>query len=198
MKNVPNILSALRIILTPIFLYLYWEGSFIWGIVGLGVFSLASLTDFLDGYIARKYKIETELGTFLDPLADKILTFSAFISLLFLNDRLFPWWAIAIIVFRDIFITVMRIVAKMRKVKMKTLKMGKIKTAVQLVFLYVALFLGVIKGYPHWIGDFAKDILKTDIMLVLTISVMAFTAYSGLEYIIKNRNLFRTGYGSGF
>lgn len=190
MKNVPNILSTIRILLAPVFLYLYWQGSLFWGILALVIFSVAAFTDFLDGHLARKHEIESALGTFLDPLADKVLTFSAFFTLPFIDSHLFPWWAVAVIVFRDIFVTVMRIVAKSRQTPMETRKTGKIKTAVQLVFLYIGLILGVFRGHPHWSGELADTILDTEIMLYLTVFVAAFTAYSGVEYVVKNKRLF--------
>lgn len=191
MKNVPNILSALRIVLTPVFLFLYWQGSFWGGVLGLLVFSIAAFTDFLDGYLARRYNLETPLGTFLDPLADKMLTFSAFISLIFIEEQLFPWWAIALIIFRDVFITVMRIVAKMRNTTLKTRKVGKIKTVIHLIFLFTGLILGVLRRDHSWLGKFAVAILSTKTMYVLTILVMLYTVYTGLEYVIANRRLFK-------
>lgn len=190
MKNVPNILSVIRILLVPLFLYLYWHGSVFWGMVGLVIFSIAAFTDFLDGHLARKHDLESALGTFLDPLADKVLTFSAFFTLPFINSSLFPWWAIGVIVFRDIFVTVMRIVAKLRKTTMQTRKTGKVKTVTQLIFLYIGLLLGLFRGNPHWYGRLADAILDTQIMFYLTVFVAAFTAYSGIEYVIKNRGLF--------
>ena len=190
MKNVPNILSAIRILLAPVFLYLYWQESLLLGILGLVIFTIAALTDFLDGHLARKHEIETSLGTFLDPLADKVLTFSAFFVLPFISTDLFPWWAIGVIVFRDVFITIFRIFAESKNTTMETRKSAKVKTAVQLTFLYIGLLVGVFKGHDNIIGSLADSILDTQRMYILTMFVTAFTAYTGLEYVVVNRQLF--------
>jgi len=190
MKNVPNILSAIRILLAPVFLYLYWQESLLLGILGLVIFTIAALTDFLDGHLARKHEIETSLGIFLDPLADKVLTFSAFFVLPFISTDLFPWWAIGVIVFRDVFITIFRIFAESKNTTMETRKSAKVKTAVQLTFLYIGLLVGVFKGHDNMIGSLADSILDTQIMYILTMFVTAFTAYTGLEYVVVNRQLF--------
>lgn len=190
MKNIPNILSVIRILLAPVFLYLYWQESLLLGILGLVIFTIAALTDFLDGHLARKHEIETTLGTFLDPLADKVLTFSAFFVLPFISTDLFPWWAIGVIVFRDVFITVLRIFAESKNTTMETRKSAKVKTAVQLTFLYIGLLVGVFKGHDNMVGSFADSILDTQIMYILTMFVTAFTAYTGLEYVVVNRQLF--------
>ncbi|MCO5248624.1 MAG: CDP-diacylglycerol--glycerol-3-phosphate 3-phosphatidyltransferase [Chitinophagales bacterium] len=191
MKHIPNILSALRILMVPAFLYFYWQDDISLIVLGFIIFLMATVTDFLDGYIARKYNYQSALGAFLDPLADKFLTFSAFISLPLINNELFPWWAICIILFRDIFITLLRVWAKYKNATMKTRIIGKVKTVVQFVFLYFVLFLGAFKGYPSWLGVLAKDILSnTEIIFSLTVFVVAFTVYSGIEYTIKNSRLF--------
>ena len=190
MKNVPNILSTIRILLAPVFLFLYWQESLLLGILSLVIFTIAAITDFFDGHLARKHEIESTLGTFLDPLADKVLTFSAFFVLPFISNDLFPWWAIGVIVFRDVFITLLRIFAKSRSTTMETRTTAKVKTTVQLVFLYIGLLLGVFKGHANLIGSLADSILDTQIMYVLTLFVTAFTAYSGLEYVVINRKLF--------
>ena len=191
MRHIPNILSALRILMVPAFLYFYWQDDISLIMLGFAIFLLATITDFFDGYIARKYSYQSALGAFLDPLADKFLTFSAIISLPFINKELFPWWAICIILFRDIFITLLRLWAKYKNTTMKTRVTGKIKTVVQFVFLYLVLFLGAFKGYPSWIGVLARDILSnTEVIFSLTVFVMLFTVYSGVEYTLKNSRLF--------
>ncbi len=191
MKNVPNILSALRIILAPIFLYLYLQVDLFWSAISIVIFTIAAITDFFDGHIARKHEIETPLGVFLDPLADKFLTFSAFIVLPFIDEQQFPWWAVFVIIFRDVFITSLRIFAKRRKMDMETRFIAKTKTTVQMVFLYIALLVGVFAGHEIWLGSIANSILSTDFMYYLMLFVTALTAYSGMEYVVINRGLFK-------
>ncbi|MCZ2394092.1 MAG: CDP-diacylglycerol--glycerol-3-phosphate 3-phosphatidyltransferase [Chitinophagales bacterium] len=191
MRHIPNILSMFRIIIVPFFLYFYWHNNVSFIVFGFSLFLIATITDFLDGYIARKYNFQSALGEFLDPLADKALTFSAFISLPFINKELFPWWAIVIILFRDIFITLLRLWAKYRNTTMRTRMSGKFKTVIQFGFLYLILFLGAFKGYPSWLGTIAREILSNkELIYSLTIFVVIFTVYSGIEYTIKNSKLF--------
>ncbi len=190
MKNVPNILSALRIILAPVFLFLYLQVDLFWSAISIVIFTIAAITDFFDGHIARKHEIETPLGVFLDPLADKFLTFSAFIVLPFVDEQQFPWWAVIVIIFRDVFITSLRIFAKRRKMDMETRFIAKTKTTVQMVFLYIALLVGVFAGHELWLGNIADSILSTNTMYYLMLFVTALTAYSGIEYLVINRNLF--------
>ena len=128
MQQLPNILSTIRIILAPIFLGLYIQDEVVWRALSVGVFAVAVVTDFFDGYLARLYGAQSSYGVFLDPLADKFLTFAGFICLPFIDPAQFPWWAIAVIVIRDIVITGMRVLADYRKFSMRTRYVAKFKT----------------------------------------------------------------------
>ncbi|WP_026167260.1 CDP-alcohol phosphatidyltransferase family protein [Balneola vulgaris] len=191
MKNLPNILSALRIVLAPVFLYMYLQGGLVWGGLSILVFTIAAITDFFDGHYARKYQIETPLGVFLDPLADKFLTFSAFIVLPFVDPTQFPWWAVIAIIIRDVFMTTLRIYAKRKKILMKTRYTAKTKTTIQLVFLYIALLLGLFQGTGNIIATWAEIILDTGIMFYLMMFVTFITVYSAVEYVFANKNIFK-------
>ena len=116
--NVPNILTVFRILLTPLFIYLLFNDFLFSNFFALVVFVLASITDAYDGYYARKYNVETEIGNFLDPLADKILVSSAFISFHLLG--LIELWMVAVILFRDLLITLLRIAMKRNGYSLKT------------------------------------------------------------------------------
>ncbi len=192
MKNIPNILSAFRILSAPVFLFLYLEGGLIWGLLSIVVFTIAAITDFFDGYYARKYEIESSLGAFLDPLADKVLTFSAFIVLPFIDPEQFPWWAVILIIIRDVFMTGLRVFANTRKITLKTRSLAKTKTTIQLVFLYLALLLGVFAGTGNIIATLSEIILGTGIMFWLMMLVTFITVYSAIEYIFTNKDLFIT------
>src|SRR5699024_8249698 len=109
MRNLPNILTTTRIVLVPIFLVLYLQDAVVWRALSMGVFAVAVLTDFVDGYIARLYHAESTYGIFLDPLADKFLTFAGFVCLPFIDAGQFPWWTIGVIIIRDVVVTTMRI-----------------------------------------------------------------------------------------
>src|SRR5690625_8013345 len=96
------------------------------------VFTIAALTDAFDGYLARKHKVESKLGGFLDPLADKFLTIAGFICLPFLDPTQFPWWAIILIVLRDIIVTALRLFASSKNLFMETRSPATLKTPIQI------------------------------------------------------------------
>ena len=196
MKSLPNILSSLRIALAPIFLYLYLQGGLVWGLLSVLVFTIAAVTDYFDGHYARKYQIETSLGVFLDPLADKVLTFSAFIVLPFIDESQFPWWAVILIISRDVFMTSLRVYANKKQMQMKTRSLAKTKTTIQLTFLYIALFLGVFQGTGNIVATWSEYILDTNVMFWLMMFVTFITVYSGLEYVFNNKKLFRSSTSS--
>ena len=191
MERLPNILSTIRILLTPIFLVLFFEPELWIKLIALGVYIIAAITDFFDGYYARKYNIETSIGAFLDPFADKLLTLSGFAVLPFIAADQFPWWAIISIAIRDISITLLRLWAQRKKIEIQTSSLAKLKTTVQMIFLYVGLVLGVFKGAPIFLGDWVSLILSTDLMFWLLVLVTGITVYSGAQYLSQNRHLFQ-------
>lgn len=190
MKNVPNILSAVRIVLAPIFLYLYLQDQLILQLISIVIFTIAAITDYFDGHIARKHEIESQIGIFLDPLADKVLTFSAFIVLPFIDESQFPWWAVIAIIARDVFVTLLRIYSKKKNITMKTRMTAKTKTTVQMVFLYIGLLVGAFAQKGFILSTYADWILQSGIMFILMLFVTGLTLYSGLEYVYVNRTLF--------
>ena len=130
--NLPNALTITRIFLVPLLVVVLltkFEGRVILGIreelVGAAIFGLASLTDLLDGYLARRRKQVTAFGQFTDPLADKLLTIAAFLSLVQMD--LAPAWMAAIIIGRDFAVTVLRSVAYARGIAMPARPLGKLK-----------------------------------------------------------------------
>ncbi len=191
-KNIPNILSALRIVLTPVFLIMYLQDDIVWRALSIAVFAIAAFTDFMDGYLARHFGVESKIGVFLDPLADKILTFAGFICLAILNPTLFPWWAIIVIMVRDILITALRVYADRRKLNMKTRFTAKVKTFAQMIFLYSFLLLGVFLQADVGISSFVNDLFSTRIPYFLLLAVAGITVYSGIEYLIMNPALMRS------
>ncbi|MDZ7694480.1 MAG: CDP-alcohol phosphatidyltransferase family protein [Balneolaceae bacterium] len=183
-------MSTLRIILTPIFLIMYIQDAVVWRSLSIAVFSVAVVTDFFDGYIARMYGAQTSYGVFLDPLADKILTFAGFICLPFIDATQFPWWAVAVIVFRDIFVTGMRMVADYRNHPMKTRLTAKAKTMSQMLFLYVSLIVGVFIKTDVWLSALCTELLESGFLGWCMIAIVVLTVYSGLEYVYVNRDIF--------
>ncbi len=134
--NVPNILTILRVVLVPVF-YLCFNLN-CW--VALGIFALASFTDFLDGYLARKNNQITNFGKFMDPLADKLLVTTALIC--FAASGQLPAWVTAIVVGRDLAVDGLRMLAASRNIVMAAGWSGKVKTAVTMAVICVMLVFG--------------------------------------------------------
>ncbi|MFA5634301.1 MAG: CDP-diacylglycerol--glycerol-3-phosphate 3-phosphatidyltransferase [Anaerovoracaceae bacterium] len=173
--NLPNKLTILRILLIPIFIVLLMNGYY----YSSGIlFIIASATDALDGHIARKYNLITNFGKIMDPLADKLLVTSAMICLVELGEV--AGWMVIVILAREFTITGLRAVAAGEGIIIAAGKSGKIKTVLQMVALSVILLL----NWPfsmftdHPIGNY-----------LLWIAVIA-TIYSGIEYIVQNKQIF--------
>ncbi|HET8865875.1 MAG TPA: CDP-alcohol phosphatidyltransferase family protein [Gracilimonas sp.] len=190
MKNLPNILSGLRMILAPIFLFMYIQDELIWRSLSIAVFATAAVTDYFDGKIARYYKLESDFGVFLDPLADKFLTFAGFLCLPFLDASQFPWWAVIAILIRDILVTSLRLYAGKKNLSMETRFTAKAKTMVQMIFLYAVLLVGVFKQADIDFSDVAMSIFNSGSLYYAMMFVTALTVYSGIEYLWINRDMF--------
>ena len=168
--NLPNKLTLLRIILIPIFMVvLYWgfSGS---TYVALAIFIIASLTDMLDGKIARKYHLVTDFGKFADPLADKMLVTAA--MLWFVEIGQMPAWALLIVIIREFAVSGLRMVASDKGRVIAAGWSGKVKTASTMVCI-VLMFLPI----PAW--------LNTACVWVIALT----TLYSGVEYFMKNKDV---------
>lgn len=190
MRSIPNILSTIRLILAPVFLLLYLQDEVVWRALSLGVFAVAVVTDFFDGYIARHYEAQTSYGVFLDPLADKFLTFAGFICLPFIDAGQFPWWAIGVIVFRDVAITGLRLAADYRQIPMETRVTAKLKTLIQMFFLYMVLVVGLFIRTDVWVSEPALRLMESGVLGWAMIFVVVFTLYSGIEYLVVNKEIF--------
>lgn len=176
--------------MAPVFLFFYIQEDIWLRGISLVIFLVAALTDFFDGYIARKYEVESKFGVFLDPLADKFLTFAGFVCLPFLSPDQFPWWAIILIVIRDLGITLLRIYADRSNLTMETRSSAKAKTAIQMIYLYAALIFGLLLLLGGRVGEAVQSVFEMDLFYWGMIAVMAITVYSGLEYLFVNRQLF--------
>ncbi|MFT5090797.1 MAG: CDP-diacylglycerol--glycerol-3-phosphate 3-phosphatidyltransferase [Candidatus Latescibacterota bacterium] len=186
--NLPNCLTALRIGLTPLFLLLLFADVWYWKSMAFVVFTLASLTDFYDGKLAREGNQVTDLGRFLDPLADKVLVTSALIAFVF--DRMVNLWLVVPIVARDVLITGMRLYGVSRGRQMQTSRLAKWKTAVQLFTVILLLF---IMGLQELMARFfAGDtfFLEGDTIHFLANGLMAavllLTVLSGVHYLFRS------------
>jgi CDP-diacylglycerol--glycerol-3-phosphate 3-phosphatidyltransferase len=169
--NTANKLTLLRVLMIPIFLVLlYWkfDGHMY---AALAVFILASLTDWLDGYIARHYNQTTDFGKFMDPLADKVLVIAA--MLWFVEVGLMPAWALLIVVFREFAVSGMRLVAVDNGKVIAAGWSGKVKTASTMVCICLMLL-------P----------IPAVLSLICVAVIVLTTVYSGIEYFVQNRAVF--------
>lgn len=188
--NIPNKITLSRIFLIPVFIILLsvtWD----WGTVESGswsislvqllaaiVFIFASATDWLDGYYARKYNLITNLGKFLDPLADKLLVSAALILLV--QMELAPAWIVIVIISREFAVTGLRLVAASEGIVLAASNLGKLKTITQLIAIITLL----LNNYPFEYIAFPFD------LIMLYVSLF-FTLLSGIEYFMKNWNVMR-------
>jgi cardiolipin synthase len=210
--KVPNLISLLRIALIPAILYLVFIPNRAHQVGALALFIVAAVTDFLDGWMARRLKQESDVGRFLDPLADKVLVISALIAFLFL-DPLIPFWMILIIVGRDVLITLMRYLAVQKGTELRTSRFGKVKTAFQMISIIIIMMVFTFRRSKVHLYE-TEDVFKFNkvyeiymssapdkwlviapycIMLLVTL----LTALSGLRYIMTNWRLFLPPYSKG-
>jgi len=186
----PNQLTILRIVLTPIFLYLFISDDLLMKQISLVIFIVAALSDWYDGWLARKFNYVTEWGKFMDPLADKILTSSAFIG--FVLVGLLQWWMVAIILVRDFTITSLRIYADRKGLVFTTSYYAKWKTVLQMVFLYYLLLIYIGSVTPELNKMFNEEfqaLLNLDLLYFIMLLITIITVHSGLYYINKNKEL---------
>jgi len=178
-----NKLTLLRVLLIPVLiLFIYIEplkrsigfldleiGQFVFAVL----FLVAALTDFLDGYIARKYNQITTFGKFLDPIADKLLVMLAFLYLMMIMPDRVPLWAVMIVIVREFMVTGVRLLAIEKGQVVAASPYGKAKTAVTMVALIILLFKDF--SLTPWIGN-----------IVFWIAIVL-TVVSGIDYLVKSK-----------
>ncbi len=198
--NWPNRISILRILLSPLFMILLIDNREGSRIAALGVFTIASLTDLYDGYLARKYGWITNLGKFLDPLADKLLVALALIGLNQID--LVPAWALYLIIGRELLVTGLRAIAAYAGVLIMPSRMGKYKTLSQMLSMFCYLLFSVLYyGSNMERGAFlsftdAISLLSTKSLLLLSADILILIAVflsiiSGVDYFWRNRSILR-------
>ncbi len=200
--NLPNKITLSRIFMIPVFIVLFFldgvlpeiKGAPIAFGVAAIIFAVAACTDFIDGHIARKYKLVTNLGKFLDPIADKVLVSTAMILLLTMDGL----WArlawtnaiyialavcICVIMARELIISAFRQIAAVNKVVLAADKLGKIKTIFQDVSIFALLFSASVPGLAGEIVCYVG--------LVLFAVATILTVWSGISYVVKNRQVLK-------
>ncbi len=173
--NLPNKLTIFRVILIPFFVVLLlFDITAYDKWIALAIFIIASLTDFLDGHIARKYNLVTNVGKFMDPLADKLLVCSAMICLVELSR--IPAWVVIVIIAREFIISGFRLVASDNGVVIAASYWGKFKTVFQMVMICLM------------IADLPPLALVTQIVMWVA---LVLTVVSLVDYLIKNKGVMR-------
>jgi CDP-diacylglycerol--glycerol-3-phosphate 3-phosphatidyltransferase len=185
--TLPNQLTILRIILSPVFLYFFLSDLIWMKEVSVAIYIVAALSDWYDGWLARKFNYITSWGKFWDPLADKILTSAAFIGFAIVD--LIPWWMIIIIVGRDVIITLLRVFADIKNYAFTTSYYAKWKTLLQMVFLYYLLILYVAQFSPEinsLYGEIISTLLNRQLIYFVALFITLITLHSGLLYLKRN------------
>lgn len=164
-------ITLVRVAFIPIFMVLMYQSggqSNLWMWLALGVFILASLTDYVDGQIARRHNQVSDFGKFLDPLADKLLVISAMV--MFCQWGMMPAWALMVVLAREFAVTGLRLIAVGKGKVIAAGWSGKIKTASTMIGLCVWM------GFPYvqWLG------------IVVVALIVVTTVYSGIEYFVQN------------
>lgn len=170
--NLPNIITLIRISVVPFLFILLTEPGEFWSLILAILFALASITDMLDGYLARKYNMITTMGKFLDPLADKLIVNTAMILMIPIGR--IPAWIVAVTIIRDLIVDGIRSIASSEGLYIQASTLGKQKTIAQL-FAVTALMV----WYPFFgVNSYIVGMALLYIALLLTI-------YSGLDYLVR-------------
>lgn len=187
--NIANKLTLLRILLVFVFMGVIWLplglsiNLVLW--ISLAIFIVASLTDFLDGYLARKYNLVTDLGKFMDPLADKMLVATALLAIVDLGNKGilpmgdFPAWIVVFIILREFMVSGIRLIAASQNIVLAANYWGKIKTVVQMITIIVYL-LPIENSGLSLLG------------ICLAYASLVLTLLSGFIYLWQNKKVFES------
>lgn len=200
--NLPNKLTMLRVILIPFFVaFLMTQKLGTTGTwIAIGIFAVASITDFFDGKIARKYNLVTNFGKFMDPLADKLLVCSALIC--FIELKLLPSWFVIIIIAREFVISGFRLIASDNGVVIAASWWGKFKTAFQMILTIFLLLARALGESIFWNGlalvSVPKDLAQTIEFnfwnvggTLLAWVTLLLTIISLIDYLVKNKSVMK-------
>ena len=171
--NLPNTITMIRIALVPVFMIVALSGIPYASFVATVIFTIASITDGLDGYIARKYNLVTNFGKFVDPLADKLLVTSAL--LIFVEMGIMPAWAVMLVISRDLIISSLRMLAAARGRVIQAVFSGKLKTTVHIICIILLML----------------NILPLSIQTVAVWVMVIMSVYSCIDYMAKNIDILK-------
>ncbi len=181
--NLPNKLTFIRLVLAVPFIFYLQEsnGNSLYRLIAFTIFVMASFTDWLDGYIARRYNLITDLGKIIDPLADKILVISALV--VFVKLDYIPAWMSIVIIAREFLISGIRTIAAAKGEVIPAGMLGKYKTTTQMIVILIMLFFGIGK---------TENTMKMwkEIYFYLSMVPVILTVWSGWEYSVKAKHYF--------
>lgn len=194
--NLPNKITLARILLTFVFMVCLFMSGLFWKVAALCVFVIAVCSDYLDGFIAKKYNISSDFGKIMDPVADKILTLAAFLA--FVEMKLVPAWIVVIIIMRELLITSIRLKALSHNEVLEAGMGGKHKTASQMLSIFVILVFIIIKEagvqtFGFWNASF--EYWYRQVIFVLMLITAILTVISGISYLAGNKKYLLNGRG---
>lgn len=194
--NLPNKLTLSRVAMVPAFVVLLSFDYVACYVAAYFVFTLATITDYYDGKIARERNLVTNFGKLLDPVADKVLMTAAFVMLMTVDVLNIPAWTIVTIIGREFLVTGARSLAASDGVVIAANVFGKLKTVLQMVYVFVFLLLVVAERavavwLPDWLDAFRWLLGLTSLWAVVLVAL--FTAYSGIQFAYLNWNTLKLG-----
>lgn len=184
--TIPSLITTIRIVVAPIILYLLLTNSPFQIVFAVVLFFIAAYTDFIDGWLARRWKVQSSWGSFYDPLADKILTL--LIMYYIVHISLMPMWMYIVLTLRDIVITIVRWKLKDNEKPLQTSMAAKIKTFYQMIIVSLVLVIVAIRALfaktPLWIS--IETIPINSILTFLLGTVTLYSVWTGFEYLNKS------------
>lgn len=187
--NLPNKITISRIFLTFVFLYLLYNHGILGKVLSLGIYALAVLSDYWDGWIAKKRNMVTDFGKIMDPIADKIFVLGSFIA--FVQMDIVEVWMVIVIIIRELLITQLRLYALSQKMVLAAEKAGKQKTVSQMVAIFIILCFLLTKecSARFGFGVGLWEVIFDKIIFVVMLITVVLTSISGISYLWKNRRL---------
>jgi CDP-diacylglycerol--glycerol-3-phosphate 3-phosphatidyltransferase len=189
--NLANQLTISRILLTFVFMGFLFCGGVTAKVLALAIFIIASLTDLLDGFLAKRYNMTSDFGRLMDPIADKVLVLAAFLA--FVEMKLIPAWMVVVIVLREVSITGLRVAALGQHKVIPADDGGRHKMVSQVLSIFVILLFIIfreagIRIFGFWTAQTER--LYKDAIFVLMLITVVLTVVSGASYLLKNREVY--------
>ncbi|MCX6155395.1 MAG: CDP-diacylglycerol--glycerol-3-phosphate 3-phosphatidyltransferase [Candidatus Kapabacteria bacterium] len=188
--NRPNIVTFSRVVISPFFFFLFVSNEPVSQMIAAVLFCFGAVTDYIDGWVARKYNEETEAGKFFDPLADKFLTTAAFLA--FVKMDIIPLWMVMFILIRDFGTTLLRLYADSTDHPIVTSYSAKVKTFLQMAFIVIILILVFFKNIfsASNLSSIFANLIHSNIIYYSMLLLTLITIWTAIDYLITNKSLF--------